>query len=173
VIHTHVKDPSVVQINQTSAYVHPHACACTCICIHIHRRTYVHIHTYAHAHIHTYMHTHIHIHKHAHLYTHRKSQQQRLKASNNIIDAHTHPYTLQRSAEEEVRKQWDRMTGAWNQISKHRRRVNVSYDPSMVTALQHGTGWMRNVSKRLVSGRRKKGEASTNLFTVHGQRTSC
>jgi len=30
----------------------------------------------------------------------------------------------------------DRVTGAWKQISKQRRRVDVSYDPSMVTALQ-------------------------------------
>ena len=45
------------------------------------------------------------------------------------------------SAEEEVRKHRDRVTGAWKQISKQRRRVDVSYDPSMVTALQHGT-WM-------------------------------
>jgi len=37
------------------------------------------------------------------------------------------------SAEEEVRKHWDRVTGAWKQISKQRRRVDVSYDPSMVT----------------------------------------
>ena len=47
------------------------------------------------------------------------------------------------SAEEEVRKHRNRVTGAWKQISKQRRRVDVSYDPSMVTALQHGTGWMR------------------------------
>ena len=38
------------------------------------------------------------------------------------------------SAEKEVRS-W---TGAWKQISKQRRRVYVSYDPSMVTALWHG-----------------------------------
>jgi len=44
-------------------------------------------------------------------------------------------------AEEEVRKHWDRVTGAWKQISNQRRRVDVSSDPSMVTALQHGT-WM-------------------------------
>ena len=44
---------------------------------------------------------------------------------------------------EEVHKHRDRVTGAWKQISKQRRRVDVSYDPSMVTAraLQHGT-WM-------------------------------
>jgi len=67
-------------------------CTYTCICIHIHRHTYLHIHTYAHAHIHAYMHTHIHIRVHAHLYTDRKSQQQRVDTSNNIIDAHTHSY---------------------------------------------------------------------------------
>jgi len=39
------------------------------------------------------------------------------------------------SAEEEVRKHRDRVTGA----CKQKRRVDVSYDPSMVTALQHGT----------------------------------
>ena len=76
-----------------SAYVHPCACAYTCICIHVHRHTYMHTHTYAHAHIHAYMHTHIRIHAHTHLYTDRKSQQQRLDTSNNIIDTHTHPYT--------------------------------------------------------------------------------
>ena len=45
------------------------------------------------------------------------------------------------SAEEEVRKLQDRVTGAWKQISKQRRRVDVSYDLSMVTALHHGI-WM-------------------------------
>jgi len=43
------------------------------------------------------------------------------------------------SAEEEVRKHLDRVTGAWKQMSKQRRRVDVSYDPSMVTVLLHGT----------------------------------
>ena len=47
-----------------------------------------------------------------------------------------------RSVEQEVRKHRDRVTGAWKQISKQRRRVNVSYDLNMVTALQYGTGWM-------------------------------
>jgi len=46
-----------------------------------------------------------------------------------------------RSAEEEARKHRDRVTGAWKQISKQRRQVDVSYDLSMVTVLQHGT-WM-------------------------------
>jgi len=66
------------------------------------------------------------------------------------------------SAEDEVRKHRDRVTGAWKQISKQRQQVDVSYDLSMVTALQHGT-WMDEVS-----GRRKKGETSTSLSTVHG-----
>ena len=45
------------------------------------------------------------------------------------------------SVVEQVRKHWDRVTGACKQISKQRQRVNVSYDLSMVTALRHGT-WM-------------------------------
>jgi len=45
----------------------------------------------------------------------------------------------QESAEEEVRKHRDCVTGAWKQISKQRRRVDVSYDLTMVKALQHGT----------------------------------
>jgi len=45
------------------------------------------------------------------------------------------------SAEEEVRTHRDRVTEAWKQISKQRRQFEVSYDPSMITALQHGT-WM-------------------------------
>jgi len=57
------------------------------------RHTYIHMHTCAHAHIHAYMYTHIHMHVYAHLYTDRKSNQQRLNASSNIIDAHTYPYT--------------------------------------------------------------------------------
>ena len=39
------------------------------------------------------------------------------------------------SEEEEVRKHQDGVTGAWKQISKQRQRVNVSYNPSEVTAL--------------------------------------
>jgi len=79
-----------------------------------------------------------------------------------------------RIREAEVHKHRDRVIGAWKQISKQRRRVDVSYDPSMVTALQHMVhGWMRRVSKIIVSRRRKKGEASTSLSTVHGWQTSC
>jgi len=45
------------------------------------------------------------------------------------------------SVEEEVRKHRDRVTGAWKQISKQRQQVDISYDPSTVMALRHGT-WM-------------------------------
>ena len=45
------------------------------------------------------------------------------------------------SAQEEVCKHQDRVTGAWKQICKKRRRVHVSYNPSIVTALRHGA-WM-------------------------------
>ena len=76
--------------------------------------------------------------------------------------------TRRGSAEEEVRKHRDRVIGAWEQISKQRRRIDVSCDPSMVTALQHGTWMNEEVSKRLVSERRKKGETSTSLSTAHG-----
>jgi len=63
------------------------------------------------------------------------------------------------SAEEEVRKQRDRVTGAWKQISEQRRRVNVSYDPSMVTALQHGT-WMdeEGFKKTCIMEKKKRGD---------------
>ena len=43
------------------------------------------------------------------------------------------------SAEEEVRKHRDRVTRAWKQIRKQRQQVDIRYDPSIVTALQHGT----------------------------------
>jgi len=45
----------------------------------------------------------------------------------------------QRLAEEDARKHLDRVTGAWEQISKKQRQGNVSYDPSIVTASEHGT----------------------------------
>jgi len=42
------------------------------------------------------------------------------------------------------------------QISKQRRQVDVSYDPSMVTALQHGT-WMEEEGfKKTCIGEKKK-----------------
>jgi len=59
------------------------------------------------------------------------------------------------SAEEEVRKHRDHVTGAWKQISKQRRPVDEGYHPSMVMALQRGTWRLRKVSKRLVSRKRE------------------
>ena len=58
------------------------------------------------------------------------------------------------SAEEEVHKHRDHVTGAWKQISKQRRPVDEGYHPSMVMALQRGTWRLRKVSKRLVSRKR-------------------
>jgi len=57
------------------------------------------------------------------------------------------------SAEEEVRKHRDRVTGAWKRISKQRRRV--SYDPSMVTALQHGE---EGFKKTCIKEKKKRGD---------------
>jgi len=62
----------------------------------------------------------------------------------------------------------DRVTGAWKQISTQRRRVDVSYDLRMVTALQHNTWMNEERLNRFVSRKRKKGEAFTNLSTAHG-----
>ena len=67
-----------------------------------------------------------------------------------------------------VRKHRDFVIGAWKQISKQRQRVNVSYDPSMVTTLQHGTWMDEEGFKKTYQGEGKKGEASTSLSTVHG-----
>jgi len=63
------------------------------------------------------------------------------------------------SAEEEVHKHRDRVTGAWKQISKQRRRVDVSYDPSIVTARQHGT-WMdeEGFKKSCIREKKKRGD---------------
>ena len=63
------------------------------------------------------------------------------------------------SAEEEVRKHRDRVTGAWKQISIQRRRVDVSYDPIMGTALLHGT-WMDEggFKKTCIKEKKKRGD---------------
>jgi len=63
------------------------------------------------------------------------------------------------SAKEEVRKHRDRVTGTWKKISTQRRRVDVSYDPSMVTALQHGT-WMdeEGLKKTCIREKEKRGD---------------
>jgi len=59
------------------------------------------------------------------------------------------------AAEEKVRKHRDHVTGAWKQISRQIRRVDVSYDPSMVAALSDMVHkWMKRDSKRLTSKRR-------------------
>ena len=64
------------------------------------------------------------------------------------------------SAEEEVRKHRDCVTGAWKQISKQRRpwRVDVSYDPSMVSALQHGTWMDKEGFKKTCIREKKRGD---------------
>ena len=61
----------------------------------------------------------------------------------------------------------DRVTGARKQISKQRRRVDVSYDSSMVTTLQHGK-WMDEESfkKTCIKGKGKRG-GTHQLSTVH------
>ena len=63
------------------------------------------------------------------------------------------------SAEEEVSKHRNPLTGAWKQISKQRKRVNVRYDPSMVTALQYGT-WMdeEGFKKTCIREKKKRGD---------------
>jgi len=58
-----------------------------------------------------------------------------------------------------VHKHWDRVTGAWKQISKQKRRVNVSYAPNTVTALQHGA-WMyeEGFKKTCIREKKKRGD---------------
>ena len=43
-----------------------------------------------------------------------------------------------------------------------------AHDQTVCASISMVHGWMRSVSKRLVSGRRKKGETSTSLSTAHG-----
>ena len=73
------------------------------------------------------------------------------------------------SAEAEVRQHWDRVTGAWKQISKRRRRVDVSCDSSMVTALRHGT-WMDDESfKTTIKEKEKRGGIHQPFYGIwHG-----
>ena len=75
------------------------------------------------------------------------------------------------SAEEEVRKHRDRVTGAWKQTNKQRRRVDVSYDPSMVTALQHGK-WMdeEGFKKTCIRKKEKKGRHPPAFLRYMGSR---
>jgi len=64
-----------------------------------------------------------------------------------------------------VRKHRDHVTGTWKQISNQRRRVDASYDPSMVTALQHGT-WMDEASfkKTCIKEKGKRGGIHQLLY---------
>ena len=64
-----------------------------------------------------------------------------------------------------MRKHRDRVTGASKQISKKRRRVDVSYDPSMITALQYGT-WMDEESfkKTCIKEGKKRGGIHQPLY---------
>jgi len=59
------------------------------------------------------------------------------------------------------------VTGAWKQISKQRRRVDVSYDPSMVTVLQHGT-WMdaEDFKKTCVKEKKKRGDIHQPFYVT-------
>ena len=65
---------------------------------------------------------------------------------------------LDEDQQKRVRKHRDRVTGAWKQISKQRRRVDVSYDPSIVMAIQHGT-WMdeEGFKKTCIREKKKRG----------------
>jgi len=71
----------------------------------------------------------------------------------------------QGSAEQEARKHRDRVTGAWKRVSKQRRRVDVSYDQSMVTALQHGT-WMdeEGFKKTCIKEKKKRGDIQQPFY---------
>jgi len=75
--------------------------------------------------------------------------------------------TRRGSAEEEVRKHGDRVIGAWKQISKQRRRVDVSYDPSTVTALQHGT-WKdeEGFKKTCIREKKKRGDIHQPFYST-------
>jgi len=61
-----------------------------------------------------------------------------------------------RSLEEEVCKHWDRVTGAWKEISKRRRRVDKSYDQGMVTALPYATWIDEEIFKKTCIKEKKK-----------------
>ena len=55
------------------------------------------------------------------------------------------------------------MTEAWKQISKQKRRVDVSYDPSMATALRHSRWIDEERFKRTGIKEKEKRETSTSL----------
>ena len=64
-----------------------------------------------------------------------------------------------------MHKHRDRVTGVCKQISKQRRRVDVSFDPSLVTALQHGT-WMEEegCKKTCIKEREKRGGIQQSFY---------
>jgi len=69
------------------------------------------------------------------------------------------------SVEQEVRKHRDRVTEDGKQISKQRRRVDVSYDPSIVTAVQHDT-WMdeEGFKKTCIREKKKRHQEITRVI---------
>ena len=70
------------------------------------------------------------------------------------------------SAEGEVCKHRDHVTGALKQISSQRRQVNVSYDPNMVTALQHcSSTWMdeKGFKKTCIKEKETRGDTHKSL----------
>ena len=71
------------------------------------------------------------------------------------------------SAEEEVRKHWYRVTGAWKQISKQRQRVNVIYDSNMVMALRHGTCMVEESFKKTCIKEKEKRARHPPAFLRH------
>ena len=75
------------------------------------------------------------------------------------------------SAEEEVRKHWDRVTEAWKQTFESANKDDKTIQAmilSMVQLYSMLQEWMMRVSKRLVSRRRKNEEAPTSSSAVHG-----
>ena len=90
-----------------------------------------------------------------------------IQTSISVHNSRVQKAIRRRSAEEEVRKHQDRVTRAWKQISKQRRRVDVSCDPSMVTALRHGT-WMDEESfKKTCVKEKEKKEGPIRLCMAH------
>jgi len=66
-----------------------------------------------------------------------------------------------------VRKHRDRVTGAWKKISNQKCQVDVSYDPSMVTALQHGK-WMdeEGFKKTCITEKKERGGIHQPLYST-------
>jgi len=69
--------------------------------------------------------------------------------------------------QEEACKHRDRVTGAWKQISKQKQRVDVSCDPSMVTALQHVTLMdEEGFKKTCIKEKKKRGGIHQTLYNT-------